>query len=67
MFAVAGIDPFRTVTAPEITVEAKPALAFQHRHALRFGAAGINGRFMVLCSGKKSGAFPLPAPKPVLS
>ena len=41
MFLVAGIDPFRAVSAEEVGVEFQAAEFFQNRHALLFGAARI--------------------------
>ena len=40
VFAVAGIDSLRTVSAEEIAVECKPAVFFQNRNAFLLRAAG---------------------------
>lgn len=46
VFPVPRIDPFGTVSAEEIPVEAKSAVSFQDGNALLLGAAGEDGAFI---------------------
>ena len=43
MFAVAGVDPLRAVTAEKTGVEGQSAFALDHRDAFLLGAAGVDG------------------------
>jgi hypothetical protein len=45
MFAIARIDALRRVAHEKIDTAAQARVFFEHRHAVFFGSAGINGRF----------------------